>query len=168
MARHYSLPPWSFVDFSLAFKDPRLRAFHEFWRGKCKAGRLPARADFDPRELREHLGRIFILELTATGDDFVYRLVGTEIVDAVDADATGQRVGDVMGTRIRDLELFIAAERLPVRHEGYVFWREKAYKNFETVLLPLADDGVRVDRLLGQMVFGELAPQSRSERLSGH
>ena len=159
VAARYSRPPWLVVDFALDFVDPRLRRFYEIWQGKRDGTRLPKRADFDPLDLKEHLGRLFISERAPDGEDFIYRLIGTEIVEAVGTDATGQRMGDVVGKPTDDLVMFCAAERQPLRHHGYLVWRKKSYMRFEAVMLPLADDGVTVDRLIGEMAFGRPGPR---------
>jgi len=159
MAERYSRPPWLVVDFALDFVEPRLRRFYDIWQGKCDGARLPKRADFDPLELKEHLGCLFISERAPDGEDFIYRLIGTEIVEAVGTDATGQRMGDVVGNPTDELVMFCAAERQPLRHHGYLVWRKKSYMRFEAVMLPLADDGVSVDRLIGEMAFGRPGPR---------
>lgn len=52
------------------------------------------RADFDVFKLRPWLGHIIILEDLAPENDFVYRMYGTEIVDAIGWDMTGRRLSD--------------------------------------------------------------------------
>lgn len=46
---------------------------------------------------------------------------------------------------------------LPVRVFGVVDWLDKGHKRYETVILPLADDGKTVNRFVGAMVFGSAA-----------
>lgn len=140
-------------DKDVALEAPLLRRLHGLWQGKCDGDRLPARRDFDPLEMRECLGSIFLVEAVPELDDFRYTLIGSEIVRQVGVDSTGKRVSEVFGEPGLALYREVRDRRRPIRVHGAVDWKQKSYKAYEAVLMPLADDGRSVDRFIGAMVF---------------
>ena len=77
------------IDPELRFEDPRLHDFVSYWRSKCRDGRLPARADIDPLELKAFMGDMFMLDVVGDPRRFRYRLVGAKIAARVGRDSTG-------------------------------------------------------------------------------
>jgi hypothetical protein len=79
-------------------RNPALRALAEAWgRAAASEGlRPPSRAVFSPTEVVETLSRTTLLERVGgpveSGHTWRYRLVGTEIVDLVQADVTGRTI----------------------------------------------------------------------------
>lgn len=140
-------------DWALDLESQRLQGLLRAWRDKCTGDRLPARRDFDPLDLRAFLGAMFLLVADREDDDFRYTLIGTEIVNNVGVDSTGRTVGDMFGANGLELYRTSRDTRRPVRVHGVLDWHGKAFKRYETVILPLADDGETVDRFLGGMVF---------------
>src|SRR5579859_1990091 len=73
-------------------RDPRVRLFFEYWKSKCRPGRLPGRRDIDPHEMVAFLPYVILLDVErgAGAFRFRYRLVGTEVVALFGHDPTGQ------------------------------------------------------------------------------
>jgi hypothetical protein len=68
------------------------RQLHRYWLSKHVDGRPPARADIDPvTEIPRLVANLMIID--AVEDDFVYRFVGTEVVEQTGEDMTGRSVG---------------------------------------------------------------------------
>tara|TARA_R110002167_G_scaffold363314_1_gene583264 strand:- start:44 stop:547 length:504 start_codon:yes stop_codon:yes gene_type:complete len=155
LSDRFTIEPWYHVDFGLAFRDQSLADLHRLWQQKCRAGRLPARKDFDFAELKPFFGRVFICQVNEERTDLTFSLIGTEIVDHMGADSTRKTVSQVMGRDVLRLDLHLLAYPRAVREYGFVGWREREreHKPFETVVLPLADDGVTVDRLFGSIIM---------------
>ncbi len=141
-------------DWTVSLSSPMLRGLLDTWQAKCRHGMLPARRDFDPLDMRECLGWLFVVQVEPEDDDFRYTLIGTEITAHVGRDNTGRRVGEVFGPAGLDLYRQVRDAQRPVRVWGVVDWLDKDHKSYETLLLPLADDGRNVDRFIGAMVFG--------------
>ena len=141
-------------DWTVTLVSPMLQGLLQTWRAKCREDALPARRDFDPLEMRDALGWLFIAQTEPDIDDFRYTLIGTEITEQVGRDNTGQTVGEVFGPAGLDLYRQIRDSRKPVRVSGVVDWLDQDHKSYETLVLPLADDGHTVDRFIGAMVFG--------------
>jgi hypothetical protein len=63
-----------------------------YWQAKHVDGRPPTRADIDPvTEVPRLVAHLMIID--AVEDDFVYRFVGTEVVEQTGEDMTGRSVG---------------------------------------------------------------------------
>jgi hypothetical protein len=140
-------------DSALTLKDPALQRLHELWQAKCRSDALPARGDFDPLEMKDWLGSMFLVEAIPEDNDFRYTLIGTKITQHVGVDNTGKRISEVFGPAGLDLYRTVRDECRPIRVHGTVDWRRQEYKAYETLILPLADDGQRVNRFIGAMVF---------------
>ncbi|WP_281683616.1 PAS domain-containing protein [Thalassobaculum salexigens] len=141
-------------DWTVSLIDPMLQGLLQTWQSKCRHGMLPARRDFDPLDMRDCLGWLFVAQVEPEIDDFRYTLIGTEITEHVGRDNTGRRIGEVFGPAGLDLYSQVRDSQRPVRVWGVVDWLDKEHKSYETLLLPLADDGRIVDRFIGAMVFG--------------
>ena len=134
--------------------DAKLQSLHAIWQSKCRADKLPSRADFDPTQLPPEL-LPWITIIDVEGERFRMRLIGTGIVDALGVDQTGVYFDDLPDTH--DLE---ARARWIVRHakplcmtELPVTWLHDHYKRYAVLGVPLATNGVDVDKLLYVLSF---------------
>ena len=84
-------------DLPQAVKSQKLLDFHDYWRSKCRDGRLPARADLDPVEFAHVLASITIIDFEGEGAQrrYRFRLFGTEHVEFNQRDLTGAFVDEV-------------------------------------------------------------------------
>ena len=144
------------VDFVDRIEAEKLRDIYRYWRGKCRDGALPSRADLDPMEiLPALLPHVFLVDVVDGGRDFRYRLLGTHIVESVGFEFTGQLVGEFMRGRMEELQardyhtLFESREPQHVIGNMVAFGRD--YMRYERVMCPLSSDGEAID-----MVFGGL------------
>lgn len=131
------------------------RALLDYWTAKRRGGALPAHADIDPVEIPRLLPNIALIEIEP-GPRFRYRLVGTEIVRYRDgleaADCTGRYADDTPHhydhkAAVDDLHAAVAAGR-PIYSSRPYSLESGAAGRWERLVLPLADDGRRIDRLL--------------------
>lgn len=141
------------VDYGMDVQSPMLSRLFELWRRKHVEGNLPGRNDFDPTEMKECLGNIFILEYVPDIDNFRYTLIGTKIVKWVGVDNTGKLVDDVFDDRMRLFYKGLQARQVPVHTTGPVVWRDKEHVTYELITLPLSDDKQVVNRFIGAMDF---------------
>lgn len=134
--------------------DPRLKGLLDYWRGKCSPGRLPARADIDPLELKSLLGNINLIEVVREADGsrrFRYRLFGTEFVFYHGGDLTGQWVDQIGNAVYRQqlvglYEHVVATGATPMLSYDYIL--DSRRHRFQAVILPLASDGREIDMIL--------------------
>ncbi len=148
---------WRKSDPDLNFTDPRLFDLLEYWRGKRNGRRMPARRDIDPLELRSHLGRLHITEFEYNPFRMRYRLIGTTSTSMVGRDMTGQYFDEIYPPGIldgmRDLYMWIAENKKPLRGSGSAIFADKSIYNFETVNLPLSDDDETVNMTVGEIIY---------------
>ncbi len=129
---------------------PRAQALLELWQAKRRDGLLPARRDFAFEDFRPWLGWITLLEVRDGGEDFFFALHGTAAVDRYRFDMTGRKASElpahwsktiVQGYRdiVRVRQPALSRHRLKDSQFEYCWLR---------LLLPCADDGRNVDRII--------------------
>jgi hypothetical protein len=132
------------------------RQLHRYWLSKHIDGRPPARADIDPvTEIPRLVANLMIID--ALEDDFVYRFVGTEVVEQAGEDMTGRSVGmsrkyaSTRSTWIAALE-FVRQHRQP----QLLIHRFGPHRNARqaVLLLPLHAAPGAVFKILGGSFFG--------------
>lgn len=129
-------------------QSQRIHRLYAYWREKA-AGGVPARAQFDPVDVRELLPNLMLLDVMGDMPRLRYRLVGTRVVQYTGFDFTG-RFLDEMVFQGRDFmeECYrlVLTERRPVF--GHYAWlvRSRHFGRCEFALLPLSEDGKHVDR----------------------
>lgn len=144
--------------------DDRLSGLIGYWAGKRQGRRFPARADFDPLELKPLLGHLLMVDVVRGPEDdlrFRYRLFGSEFVFYHGADMTGRWLEDISNPGFRDELLAIyrsVVNEGELRTLSYDYLREDQRHRFQAVLLPLASDGKTVNIVLGCGVPVESTP----------
>lgn len=130
-----------------------------YWRSKRGDRIAPSRKDIDPLEIpRLLLPHVFMFDVIGGGDDFRYRLIGTEIVDGAGRDATGALISqlyrdspDSLAAVIQILRR-VMVEKRPLFVSGRMAWlrRGEREKRFQAVFLPLSpDDAQSIDIVFG-------------------
>jgi hypothetical protein len=128
----------------------RIRDLHRYWLSKCRDGRLPTRAAIDPAEIRALLPHIILAEIE-TPFAIRYRLVGTAVAKVHGDDFTGRLHGTVTGFAGAGLDESFrrAVERAaPVFGHSGLDAGDGTWIGFDYAILPLSEDGDRVDKCL--------------------
>lgn len=136
-------------------QHPQLQSLYLLWRRKCAGRPAPARADFAVEEWRPWLGHLMLLDCIE-GEDFRYRLYGTELA---------QLFGyDLSGLRVSELEALIGGKPIveyrQVRRDGlptYVSRASPSSRNFlavDKLTLPLMEDGA-VSKILAAIYLSD-------------
>ncbi|SMF14550.1 PAS domain-containing protein [Tistlia consotensis] len=148
--------------------DPRLVLLYDYWASKCDGRPAPRRQDIDPLEIPRLLP---ILHLIAVEHDplvFRHRLIGTDIVEKMGRDATGQPVGVGLygpaAAEIVETLTTIVEEVRPYRRRARLDWHDRRWLTVESLELPLVDAGGRVSTILRGAAFGGTRPP-QAERL---
>lgn len=145
----------------------------DYWQSKLKGSRLPSRSDILPGELYDLLPFLFLADirtLTPLGCEINLRLAGTHIERTLGVNLTGCPVGG-FAKHWRDFavgrDLFDAVNQrcaIVATHEIWgpetpakaPFQQDKqAFLRYHRLVLPLSQDGQRVDRLIGALVTDE-------------
>ena len=143
------------------YDQPKLQRLHDYWRGKKRGDKLPARGDLDPLDIPELLGSVILIDVVRQDGGFRYRfrLIGTEYTEKTRRDFTGEWLDEVLGAdRIEDL--FSAFEEMIRTREPH-HWRRtmsvpgRQHIGFERLFCPLAEDGENVDMFIGVFVFDD-------------
>jgi hypothetical protein len=138
------------------FHEKKLDALYAFWDARRRGRNVPARADFDPIDMRPWLGHLMLVDW-ADGK-WVYRLYGTAFVEAFRREMTGTSIDELPAGQAA----LLRAEYDKVRAEAAPVWRTYSAQfdhatldgrqqwqlgqTWERLALPLSDggDGVAV------------------------
>ena len=132
------------------------RTAAQYWRMLRGENALPSRNQLAPRDMRAILRNVVLLRVIDGGRDYEYRIVGDMFTWAYGAQFSGKRLSEVEaaapehGARMRGMYEHLRATAEPLAIQGWVGSDYPASKfvYYETVLLPLGDDGVTVDHIL--------------------
>ena len=128
-----------------------------YWRKKRGERSAPQRRDMDPTGIpRSLLPHLFMLDVIDHGADFRYRLLGTAIVAGTGRDATGALISHLYApypgalATLRQILARVMSEKIPIFSSGLMYWLpDRDYQNYTNVFLPLSEDDVAVDIVLG-------------------
>ena len=153
------------MEFLEQVSDPRLVELYRYWDG-LRQGRLaPRRADLCPSHVPQLLPHLMLVEVVAEEgrERYRYRLVRTEIEHNFGVSMTGRCIDELMRGEylafIEGLYRTLVAEAVPVYSENVYDAAQSGFdaypETFRTsrLMLPLSDDGMRVDRVLAGQVF---------------
>lgn len=147
-------------DPSLFLKAPVLRRLLAYWRGKA-AVRLPRRADIDPIEIGADVRNVMLLDVELDPLRFRWRLLGGDLVEGIGRNAAGKRFEEIyphpLYADIMRLFSRMALTGLPIRHVGTARFVGRDHLSYESLHLPLFDEGGRVAMMLGGVYFERLA-----------
>lgn len=133
-----------------AIRSQRLQRFFDYWSDKRRAESLPGRADIDPLAFVWALGYVSLYDVLPDGD-FRIRLDGSRVAEFFGADLTGRNASQhpqgEMADLIRGTLRRVAALRLPLVQQREIQMQAR-YWRYESLTLPLADDGLQVDSLV--------------------
>lgn len=142
------------------FDHPTLTFLHKYWNDKRGDRAMPSRSEIAPSELRQHLNWVFLADVLPDMADFRYRLVGglvEQYFGTSGANMTLREVFARFGEATLKTTLYIyrkaAKAQVPVRLIGQSKWDGDKLEAFETVYLPLSDDGETTNMILSGFVF---------------
>lgn len=99
------------------FQEKRLESLYAFWDARRNGRPVPARADFDPIDMRPWLGHLMLVDW-ADGK-WVYRLYGTAFVEAFRREMTGKSIDELPAEQAA----LLRAEYETVRASAAPQWR---------------------------------------------
>ncbi len=131
---------------------PKLLALAKFWCELSEYGRLPARSEFTPQNLRAWLGHIALVNVSEAPRRFRVRLMGEKLVSYAERDFTGLWLDECLPVEAQDGVL------RPLR--ACCDAREPVYDNLAYIIpglnrcylhrlyLPCAEDGENIDTVM--------------------
>lgn len=148
---------WVDTDPGLCFRNSKPLELLRYWEDKRGTRPMPARTDIDPLELITHMGSLILIEVQHAPLRLRYRLIGTNITTVMERDATGkyydELYSDELLPQIYDRFHWILAHKAPLRTHGRAYYPNKNFYEYETLNLPLSDDGETVNMVLGELVL---------------
>lgn len=138
-------------------ESPVLLRLYADWQSRRGARHFPARADFDPLDLKYILGNLSLVEVRRHPLRFFFRVHATNIATRAGHDMTGKLLDQHPDPRYRSIVLdhYLRAidERRPIalRRDGQ--FTGGLTLNCEVLALPLARDGENIDMLMVGFVW---------------
>ncbi len=139
-----------------ATADPRLHELYAYWNGRRQGRPYPARCDVDPVDIPSLLPYLSLVDVVSGSPRFVYRVVGTKMVELLRRELTGQPVGT--GVKPDELEAVLVRYRR-VANEGIALYhrhrtQEKAndYTEIDRLMLPIGEPETGVKMILSIVV----------------
>ncbi len=155
-----------FVNFESRPLMPLLEEMLLYWRGLGKDGRLPGRQDLEPAKITNILPWMLILDVVPSGGEyrFKFRLFGTGLVERAGRELTGLWFEEAFPEDEQQAYFVegvnrVVREKQPIGFYGHSMIEDRKHLRVVGLILPLADDGETVDRIISvnlrQEVDGE-------------
>ena len=129
----------------------------DYWDGKRRGRRMPARRDIEPTEILDLLPFVVLIDVERDPLDFRYRLVGTAVAARFGHDRTGERFSTLLpqteGNEVWKTATRIVEEKRPiVSHIPYVGFN-RWVQNYRDISMPLSEDNDVVNMIFGVLQF---------------
>ena len=139
--------------FAEKIDEEDLRSLYLYWLSKKTSRFPPSRAAIDPTELKSLLASIFVIEVDHDEQRFRYRLAGQKVEDLVQAPLHGRWLDEALRSPLReffDEGFCISAFGAKVHYRSNTLHLAgRPYMRYSRLLLPMSEDGTRMDHLLG-------------------
>ena len=144
----------------LTLDAPELRRLHQDWDAWRRGREFPARVDIDPCALRYVLGNLALIDVLHDPLRFRFRLHPTNMVARLGVDLTGKFIDEIADRRhfslARDNFEKVIRTRRPVVEIRRGVRTDFQVWNCEILVLPLSNDGVDIDMLMGCVIWDEV------------
>ncbi|HEV2162299.1 MAG TPA: PAS domain-containing protein [Stellaceae bacterium] len=141
----------------LSIKSPLLRRLHQDWESRRRGRPMPARADFDPVDLKYALGYLSLIDVQRDPLRFRFRIHASNIAGRVGFDLTGKDVDAIADVHYRKLVrahyILVVEQRRPVVEFRDRVMTDNVCLHCEILALPLGNDGETVDRIMTCMAW---------------
>ncbi|MGF1593162.1 MAG: PAS domain-containing protein [Kiloniellaceae bacterium] len=140
-----------------ALKSPVNRFAYDYWATKRGGRAMPARRDIDPAEIARILPHVFLLDVREDPLDFRYRLIGTKMDEYMLGRYTGLWMSQIphqkAPSRIWANCRQVALQGRPLAGDTPYVGKGKEFLTTEDLIMPLSDDGRRVQMLFVTVGF---------------
>jgi hypothetical protein len=143
-----------------AIRDSRLLGLFRYWHGKRRGRAMPARRDIDPVEMKPWLGNLLLVEFPPDPMQYRIRLDGVNLVEFYSTSREGKGVEAMTSEEERRIVLpqymTVLEKKQPAYYEAEFVTSEGVITAQRKLLLPLSEDGTRVNMVLGGIYFDRL------------
>lgn len=141
----------------IEIRDDRLQGLFRYWGSKLHGRSMPARADLDPLEMRPWLGNLVLVDFPANLNEYRIRLEGVNVVQFYGSSRTGRGIEVMTSDMERQVVLpqyfSVVETRVPAYFEAEFISSEGVLTYQHKLILPLSDDGARVNMTLAGIYF---------------
>jgi hypothetical protein len=145
------------LDDPVEIRDPRLLGLFRYWHGKCHDRLMPARRDIDPIEMKSWLGNLMLVEFPADPMQYRVRLDGVNLQQFYGKSREGRGVEVMTSEEERRIVLpqymIVLERKQPAYYETEFVTSEGILTSQRKLLLPLSEDGERVNMILAGLYF---------------
>lgn len=145
------------LDPEVQLVDAALRDVLDLWQALAAGRLMPARADIQPRSFLKDLPDLALVDVQRQPLRMRYRLVGTNIANAMMRDLTGRWYDEIYPRHVMAQVLqvygWIVERRSPLRTTGMALFFDRRMYSYEVLNMPLSSDGQTVDMVLVAMKF---------------
>jgi hypothetical protein len=156
MAIWKQVDDWTYETFDAGVSPETIASFHSLvnlWQSRFKNDRLPAWRDFSFEDFNGWHGWLRVGDfIPGKTDDFRYRLWGVHSVDFYGVELTGKCMSELdfgFDDDDRELLTMLVLDKKITLATGPVFWQKRNHYSVSILKMPLADDGINVDKFLG-------------------
>lgn len=142
----------------IEIRDDRLQGLFRYWGSKLLGRPMPARSDLDPLEMRPWLGNLVLVDFPVPDlTEYRIRLEGVNVVQFYGASRTGRGIEVMTSEMERQVVLpqyfSVVETRIPAYFEAEFISSEGVLTYQHKLILPLSDDGARVNMTLAGIYF---------------
>ena len=164
-----------YADFERAITSPALKDVAIHWNAARQVRRMPRWTDIIPSRIAAHLSLVWSFKYDAAKDAFTGRLVGERIARHIGKEFRGLSLTEAYPAEalpwVRVLFSRVVREPALYAHTGSLFRQMGREHPGERILLPLSEDGVAADGVLGATILEDattmpltlIAPDRASE-----
>ncbi|NBC31601.1 MAG: PAS domain-containing protein [Alphaproteobacteria bacterium] len=133
----------------------RMQAMFGYWTERRNGGTMPPVSAIDPLDMpRNSLAYLAVLEIVDNPRRFRIRLQGTQMVEAIGRDLTGQYLDELAGMDQPIARTqWCCTHRRPYLVEAPFSWSPQHYKTYSSLNLPFGDAETGVRRIVSVFVF---------------
>ena len=140
----------------LDIRAEKLRRLHRDWDLRRGGRKFPARADFNPWDLKYIVGNLSLIDVLRDPLRFVFRLHATGNAERIGVDLTGKEVAMMptakLAARVRAHYELVVATGAPVAQHRDGRFDERDW-DYEVLVLPLSNDGAAINMLMSALVW---------------
>ncbi len=125
----------------------------KYWRGLGDIDRLPSGAAIDAKDIPDMWPHCVMLDVAGKETDPEISFVGTTLAECAGADLAGQRLSQAPADTLisKGLSYYgqVLVKKVPITFGGEFVDRRGVKILYRSIILPLAEDGAIINRLLG-------------------
>ena len=146
-----------YADFERAIVSPALKEVAAHWSAARGPRRMPRWTDIRPSAIAAHLSLVWSFKYDAAQGAFTGRLVGERIARHIGKDFRGLSLAEAYPAEalpwVRVMFSRVVREPALYAHAGPLFHQMGQPHAGERILLPLSEDGVTADGVLGATIL---------------